>query len=69
MQGIVLEILAAIGIIRSDHIWLEVDQIEEAIQNLLICVEMVFFALAQEYAFGSSPYIKKTKAELKKKDE
>ena len=69
MQGIVLEILAAIGIIRSDHIWLEVDQIEEAIQNLLICLEMVFFALAQEYAFSSSPYIRKTEAELKKKDE
>lgn len=68
-QGLVLQALAALGIIRSHHIWLEVDQIEEAIQNLLVCVEMVIFAAVQNYAFDASPYTGKNKAKLKKKDE
>lgn len=67
-QGVVLEILAAMGIIRSHHLWLEVDQIEEAIQNLLICVEMVFFAIVQQYAFDVSPYSGKGKEKRKKDD-
>jgi hypothetical protein len=33
-QGVVLQLLAAAGIIRSEHIWLEISQIEEAYQNL-----------------------------------
>lgn len=67
-QGVVLEILVAIGIIQSHHIWLEVDQIEEAIQNLLICVEMVVFAFLQQYAFNAAPYSGKVKKVQKKEN-
>ncbi|KAJ4977152.1 hypothetical protein NE237_002258 [Protea cynaroides] len=55
-QGVVLKILAAMGIIRSDHFWLDVEQIEEALQNSLVCVEMVFFSVLQQYAFHFAPY-------------
>ncbi|KAG0555895.1 hypothetical protein M758_11G009400 [Ceratodon purpureus] len=55
-QGVVLQLLATAGIIRSEHIWLEVSQIEEAYQNLFVCVEMVAFAVIQQYAFGVQEY-------------
>nr|GMD02979.1 transmembrane protein 184C [Ipomoea batatas] len=55
-QGILLDILVAMGIIKSQHFWLDVEHIQEAIQNVLICVEMVFFALMQQYAFHVAPY-------------
>lgn len=55
-QGIVLDILVALGIIRSHHVWLDVEHIEEALQNLLVCVEMVFFAAFQQYAYNVAPY-------------
>ncbi|KAF2303416.1 hypothetical protein GH714_018127 [Hevea brasiliensis] len=35
-QGVVLDILVALGVIRSHHFWLDVDHIEEALQNVLI---------------------------------
>ncbi|KAF2305119.1 hypothetical protein GH714_001891 [Hevea brasiliensis] len=34
-QGVVLDILVALGIIRSHHFWLDVEHIEEALQNVL----------------------------------
>ena len=37
-----LEILVALGIIQSHHIWVDVKRIEEALQNVLVCVDMVF---------------------------
>lgn len=55
-QGIVLDILAAAGIITSQHFWLNVEHVEEAIQNLLICVEMVAFSVIQQYAYHVAPY-------------
>lgn len=55
-QGIALEILAAMGVIKSDFKWLEVEQIEEAYQNVLVCLEMVFFAIIQQYAYSVEPY-------------
>ncbi|CAI9087582.1 OLC1v1021689C1 [Oldenlandia corymbosa var. corymbosa] len=55
-QGIVLSILVKAGIIRSEHFWLDVEHIQEAIQNLLICVEMVFFSILQQYAYHAAPY-------------
>ncbi|KAL3519662.1 hypothetical protein ACH5RR_017811 [Cinchona calisaya] len=55
-QGIVLNILAAAGIIRSQHFWLDVEHVEEAIQNVLICVEMVAFSVLQQYAYHVAPY-------------
>lgn len=56
IQGIVLDILVAMGIIRSHHFWLDVEHIQEAIQNVLVCVEMVFFSVLQQYAYHVAPY-------------
>lgn len=55
-QGIVLELLAALGIIRSRHSWLTVERIEEGYQNILVCLEMVFFSIYQQYAYSAAPY-------------
>lgn len=55
-QGVVLQLLAAVGVIRTEHIWLEINQIEEAYQNLFVCVEMVMFAVLQQYAFSAGEY-------------
>jgi hypothetical protein len=55
-QGIVLDILAKLGVIKSHHFWLEVDQIEEALRNTLVCVEMVFFSAIQQHAYSVAPY-------------
>ncbi|XP_062013261.1 uncharacterized protein LOC133729716 [Rosa rugosa] len=69
-QGVVLEILAAIGIIRSHHFWLDVEHIEEAIQNVLVCLEMVVFSVLQQYAYHVAPYSGdvETKMRLNKKE-
>ncbi|XP_044460920.1 transmembrane protein 184C-like [Mangifera indica] len=64
-QGVVLEILAAMGIIRSHHFWLDVEHIEEAIQNVLVCLEMVVFAISQQYAYHVAPYSGDVDAKLK----
>ncbi len=56
LQGVVLQLLASTGVITTDHIWLEINQIEEAYQNLFVCVEMVMFAILQQYAFSASDY-------------
>ncbi|XP_031249164.1 transmembrane protein 184 homolog DDB_G0279555-like [Pistacia vera] len=66
-QGVVLEILAAVGIIRSHHFWLDVEHIEEAIQNVLVCLEMVVFAVFQQYAYHVAPYSGDVVAKLKMK--
>lgn len=55
-QGVALQLLAAAGIIRAEHIWLEINQIEEAYQNIFVCVEMVGFAILQQYAFSVQEY-------------
>ncbi|KAL5737929.1 hypothetical protein ACOSP7_030690 [Xanthoceras sorbifolium] len=55
-QGVVLDILVALKIIRSHHVWLDVEHIEEALQNALVCVEMVFFSAFQQYAYSAKPY-------------
>ncbi|XP_024018893.1 transmembrane protein 184 homolog DDB_G0279555 [Morus notabilis] len=55
-QGIVLDLLVETGIIRSHHFWLDVEHIEEAIQNVLVCLEMVCFSVIQQYAYHASPY-------------
>ena len=56
MQGIVLDGFVALGIIKSHHFWLDVEHIEEAIQNVLVCVEMVLFSVLQQYAYNVAPY-------------
>ncbi|KAK2986859.1 hypothetical protein RJ640_009593, partial [Escallonia rubra] len=70
-QGVVLDILVAMGVIRSHHFWLDVEHIQEAIQNVLVCVEMVVFSVLQQYAFHHAPYSRdvEIKMGLRKKDE
>ncbi|GAA0186720.1 transporter [Lithospermum erythrorhizon] len=55
-QGVLLKILVAGGIINSHHFWLEVENLPEAIQNVLVCAEMVLFSLLQQYAYHVSAY-------------
>ncbi len=72
LQGVVLQLLASTGVITTDHIWLEINQIEEAYQNLFVCVEMVLFAILQQYAFSASDYsgeIEKVLIDAKEKRE
>jgi hypothetical protein len=70
-QGIVLEILVALGVIKSHHFWLDVEHIEAAIQNVLVCLEMVVFSVLQQYAYHVSPYSGDVEAKMKlnKKEE
>lgn len=56
LQGILLDILVALGIIRSQHFWLDVEHIQEGIQNVLVIVEMVFFAIFMRHAYSAAPY-------------
>ncbi|KAI3832935.1 hypothetical protein MKW98_025819 [Papaver atlanticum] len=56
-QGIVLSMMVSMGIIKSHHIWLDVEHIQEAYQNILVCVEMVLFSFIQQYAYPVAPYI------------
>lgn len=55
-QGIVLEILVALGVIQSKYDWLDVEHIEQGIQNFLVCLEMVVFSVLQQYAYNVAPY-------------
>ena len=57
--------LAAVGIIKAEHAWFDVEHINEALQNAFVCVEMVFFAMIQMYAYSANPY--KSKSEAKSK--
>ncbi|KAF3670690.1 putative pre-mRNA-processing factor 17-like isoform X1 [Capsicum annuum] len=69
-QGLVVKILVAMGVIKSHHFWLDVEHLQEAIQNVLICVEMVFFSVMQQYAYHVAPYSGDVEAKLKlKKDD
>ncbi|PIA59578.1 hypothetical protein AQUCO_00400457v1 [Aquilegia coerulea] len=55
-QGLVLEFLVSAGVIRSHHHWLDVEHIQEAYQNILVCVEMVIFSIVQRVAYSAIPY-------------
>lgn len=69
VRGVVLEILVGLGIIKSHHFWLEVEQLKEAMQNVLVCLEMiVFFSVVQEeYSFHVAPYSGETEAKTRMK--
>lgn len=56
VQGIVLNIFVALGVIKSNHFWLDVEHLEVALQNTLVIVEMVFFSLLMQYAYTAEPY-------------
>ncbi|KAA0056947.1 transmembrane protein 184C [Cucumis melo var. makuwa] len=64
-QGVVLDILVAVGIIGSNHMWLDVEHVEEAFQNVLICLEMIVFSVLQQYAFNVGPYSGEVERKLK----
>lgn len=64
-QDVVLEILAGMGIIGSHHFWLDVEHINEAIQNVLVCLEMVVFSVIQQHAYPATPYSGDVEAKLK----
>ncbi|KAK9149977.1 hypothetical protein Syun_008286 [Stephania yunnanensis] len=70
-QGIVLKILVEMGVIRSHHFWLDVERIQEAYQNILVCIEMVIFSFIQQYAYSVTPYLAAagSKSESDKKKE
>lgn len=51
-----LSILVELGIIKSHYFWLEVERIQEALQNVLVIVEMVFFAILMRHAYSAAPY-------------
>ncbi|RWW04680.1 hypothetical protein BHE74_00036296 [Ensete ventricosum] len=55
-QGVALDVLAAAGVIQSHNFWLDVEHIEEAIQNVLVILEMVVFSVLQHYAYNVAPY-------------
>jgi hypothetical protein len=59
-QGIVLNILVSLGIVKSNHFWLDVEHLQEALQNVLVIVEMVFFSLFQQHAYSAEPYQRAT---------
>lgn len=58
LQGLALEILVYFGIVKSNHFWLDVEHLQEALQNALVIIEMVFFSLFQQYAYSVEPYQK-----------
>nr|GMD90152.1 transmembrane protein 184C-like [Ipomoea batatas] len=60
-QGIAIEILVALGIIKSHHVWFDVEHIQEALQNMLVIVEMVLFSIVQQHAYTAEPYRKENK--------
>ncbi|KAF5728651.1 hypothetical protein HS088_TW21G00800 [Tripterygium wilfordii] len=66
-QGVVLDILVALGIIKSHHFWLDVEHIQEALQNVLVCLEMVVFSVLQQYAFHVAPYSGEVESKMKSK--
>ncbi|KAL3693347.1 hypothetical protein R1sor_006998 [Riccia sorocarpa] len=56
LVGIVLAMLASAGVIRAEHKFLDLAQVEEAYQNLFVCLEMVVFGMFQMYAFSHEEY-------------
>lgn len=66
-QGVMLNLLASAGIIKSHHFWLDVEHIEEALQNSLVIFEMVVFSFFQQYAYSALPYSGETKKKIEKK--
>jgi len=69
LQGFALDILTEAGVIKSHHFWLDVEHIQEAIQNVLIILEMVVFAVIQQYAYHIAPYSGADRAKFEKKNE
>ncbi|KAJ9566524.1 hypothetical protein OSB04_002490 [Centaurea solstitialis] len=65
-QGVVLDILVKTGVLKSHNFWLDVEHVQEAIQNVMIIVEMVVFSVIQQYAFHVQPYTGNVQTMLEK---
>ncbi|KAK6932502.1 Organic solute transporter subunit alpha/Transmembrane protein 184, partial [Dillenia turbinata] len=68
-QKLVLDILGELGILKSHYFWLDVEHFQEAIQNVLVCAEMVVFSVLQRYAYHWAPYSGDVEQKLNKKNE
>jgi len=68
-QGFALDVLTEVGVIQSHHFWLDVEHIQEAIQNVLVILEMVVFSVIQQYAYHVAPYSGADRAKFEKKNE
>ncbi|KAL0797656.1 hypothetical protein Bca101_052830 [Brassica carinata] len=64
-QGVVLEVLVGLGLVKAHHFWLEVEQLGEALQNVLVVLEMIVFSIIQQYAFHVAPYSGETEAKMR----
>lgn len=64
-QGVVLEVLVGLGLVKAHHFWLEVEQLGEALQNVLVVLEMIVFSIMQQYAFHVAPYSGETEAKMR----
>ena len=69
LQGFALDVLTEVGVIQSHHFWLDVEHIQEAIQNVLVILEMVVFSVIQQYAYHVAPYSGADRAKFEKKNE
>ncbi|KAF5814907.1 putative organic solute transporter subunit alpha/Transmembrane protein [Helianthus annuus] len=65
-QGVLLSILAAMDILTPEHYWLDAAHVQQALQNILVVVEMIFFSIFQMYAYSAAPYKGKVVKEKKK---
>ncbi|KAG6393981.1 hypothetical protein SASPL_144557 [Salvia splendens] len=64
-QGVLLHILVDLGVLQSHHFWLETENVGEAYHKVLVCVEMMFFAVLHQYAYHAAPYSGDVEAKLK----
>lgn len=56
MQGLAIHLLVSYDIIHAGHMPFQVRQVEEATQNFVVCIEMLFAAVAFRYAYSASEY-------------
>jgi len=55
-QGVILSLLVKFKIVHASH-WYTTDEIDDGIQNFLVCVEMgAIFSFAHNYAFAADEY-------------
>jgi len=54
-QGVILSILVHYKIVHESH-WYSTEEVDMAIQNFLVCIEMAGFSYAHDYAFSAAEY-------------
>jgi len=60
-QGIVMAFLGWLGVLNEENVhlgkdWQSEEEIGTALQNLIICIEMMLVAIAHSYAYGYDTY-------------